>query len=314
MKRYLAAAFAVAVLLGSSGVAYASPYDWQTTYRNSDDTDYVHGGPGSLPDGNHAILGTTPDGGGSSEWYVLPSANCWHFTNGGGTYGSNNTIVSLDWGCVNVMDLTGTQDIVNSVSSLATAVASATSSVNSVSSTVSSLNSTVSGLSTSITANMQGTSTTLVYGQSGNTSAGLLDSARAVKLDAMPSYAARTMATSSRSIVTGTGATGFQVSSTRDANVNYSLTESVTASIGSASTVTVFLEIAPTNSATASDWFEVGRCTNGQTLTLAVALQSVQTVGCQVGGYVPAGYYAKLRSVTTGTGSATFNTGQEVKL
>lgn len=117
-----------------------------------------------------------------------------------------------------------------------------------------------------------------------------------------------------RSIVTGTGATGFQISSTRATEVNYKVNTSTTATIGGASTSTVVLEICPTNSATAGDWKEVGRVSNSQTITLAVALQSVQVLGGSLVGYVPAGYYAKLRSITSGTASTTYLTGQEVML
>lgn len=116
----------------------------------------------------------------------------------------------------------------------------------------------------------------------------------------------------SRSIVTGTGATGFQISATREANVQYSPTMVTTASIsGNASDIIVF-EICATNSATAGDWKEIGRLTNAQTLTLAITLQSVQTTSGQLGGLIPAGWYAKMRAITSGTVSNSFSSGQEV--
>lgn len=118
----------------------------------------------------------------------------------------------------------------------------------------------------------------------------------------------------SRSLTTSTGASGFQVSSTRDSAVNYNVTSSTTATIGGASSITVVLEIAPTNSSTAGDWVEISRFSNGQTITLAVILQSVQTSAGNLGGVIPAGYYAKLRTITSGTASASYNTGQEVLL
>lgn len=118
----------------------------------------------------------------------------------------------------------------------------------------------------------------------------------------------------SRSIVTGTGATGFQVSSTRNANVQYSPTMVTTASIsGNASDVIVF-EIAPTNSATAGDWVEIGRLTNAQALSLAITLQSVQTTSGILGGIIPTGYYAKMRAITSGTVTNSYSSGQEVLL
>lgn len=116
----------------------------------------------------------------------------------------------------------------------------------------------------------------------------------------------------SHSTTTGTGATGFQVSSSHDARVNYSLSTSTTATIGGASTATAILEIAPTNSATAGDWVEIARVSNGQTITLAIVLQSIQTTSGVLSGTVPAGYYAKIRTITSGTASVTYSSGQEV--
>lgn len=116
-----------------------------------------------------------------------------------------------------------------------------------------------------------------------------------------------------RSIVTGTGATGFQVSSTRNTFASYNVTVVTTASIGGNASGTVVLEVAPTNSATAGDWVEIARFTNGQAITLALALQSVQTLAGQVNGMIKAGYYAKLRSINnSGTPTYTYNSGQEI--
>lgn len=116
-----------------------------------------------------------------------------------------------------------------------------------------------------------------------------------------------------RSIVTGTGATGFQPSATRNTFASYSLTIATTASIGGNASGTVVLEVAPTNSATAGDWVEIARFTNGQSISLAIALQSVQTLAGQVNGMIPAGYYAKLRSINnSGTPTYSFNSGREI--
>lgn len=117
-----------------------------------------------------------------------------------------------------------------------------------------------------------------------------------------------------RSLTASTGASGFQVSATRDAVVGYSAALSTTATIGGAATATVVLEVCPTNSATPANWTEIARISNSQTITLAVALQSVQVVTAELSGIVPAGYFAKLRSTTTGTASATYISGQEVLL
>lgn len=120
----------------------------------------------------------------------------------------------------------------------------------------------------------------------------------------------------SRSIVTTAGAAnGFQLSTTRDANVNYSVTINTSISLSGNATGYVVLEICPTNSANAGDWVEIGRTPSGQTGTLVVGLVLNQVGGGQVGGIVPSGYYARLRSVNTnGTPTYTYNSGQEVLL
>lgn len=110
-------------------------------------------------------------------------------------------------------------------------------------------------------------------------------------------------------------ANGWQIDSTRDSDVNYSVTVTTTASIAGNAAGYVVLEIAATNSATASDWTEVARTGNSQTLSLAITLQSVQGVPAQLHAIVPGGSYTRLRSVTSsGTVTFVFNSGEEVKL
>lgn len=114
------------------------------------------------------------------------------------------------------------------------------------------------------------------------------------------------------SFVTGTGANGFQVSATQDSTVNYNVTVVTTSTIASGQLGTVVLEVAPTNSAISSDWKEVARCTNGQVYSLALALQGIATAGCALPTEIPAGYYAKLRTIsTTGAPTFTYNSGME---
>lgn len=119
----------------------------------------------------------------------------------------------------------------------------------------------------------------------------------------------------SRSLTTGTGGTGFQVSATRNAVVNYSVTIATAVQIGVVTNVDgyVVLEIAPTNSATAGDWIEIARAAQAQNIGLAVALSSTQKGGGNLTGIVPAGWYAKIRTVNLqGTPAYTYNSGQEV--
>ena len=53
----------------------------------------------------------------------------------------------------------------------------------------------------------------------------------------------------------------------------------------------------------------------GQTYTLAVALQGVQPQTGVVSGFIPAAYYARLRTVNnTGTPTFSYRAGQEIQL
>lgn len=114
------------------------------------------------------------------------------------------------------------------------------------------------------------------------------------------------------SFVTSTAATGFQVDPTGIAFVSYSVTISTTATIGGASSGLVYLEICPINSTNPSLWSIVAQTGNSQTITLAVALQSIQTTTSQVSAFVPAGYYARLRSSNvSGSPTFTYNSGAE---
>lgn len=100
----------------------------------------------------------------------------------------------------------------------------------------------------------------------------------------------------------------FQISTTRDALVSYSVDVSVTLSLTSGQTGNIFLEISPDS----SSWTEIGRFTNANTGALTVGLNLTQVVTGTVSGYVPAGYYARLRN--TGSGSFVYRSGQEVLL
>lgn len=135
-------------------------------------------------------------------------------------------------------------------------------------------------------------------------------------LDYIKNKPTRSWATTTRSIVTtAAAANGWQLSTTKDAQVEYSVTLVSTATIAGNSSGYVLLEIASTNSTNANEWGEIGRISNGQAVSLAITLQSVSTGGGQITGYIPAGYYVRLRSVNTaGTPTYTYNSGQEVLL
>lgn len=120
----------------------------------------------------------------------------------------------------------------------------------------------------------------------------------------------RTTSTDTQSLV-GTGATGAQISSTKDATVRYNVSTSTTSTIGGPSTSVVALKICATNNATEGSWTTVTTLENDQTITLAVALQSTQVVKSQLCADVPAGWFVKLVNSGTGTHAETFLAGQK---
>jgi hypothetical protein len=120
--------------------------------------------------------------------------------------------------------------------------------------------------------------------------------------------------TPGRSIVTTTSSTGFQIDASRSAMVNYDIDMSTTASIAGNASVTVYLETAATNSTTPSDWTTIAKVSNAQALSLAITLQSIQGTTQSLNRKIPAGKYVRIRSVISGTGSASIAYAQETKL
>lgn len=137
-------------------------------------------------------------------------------------------------------------------------------------------------------------------------------------LGTLPTIASRSFNNSpGRSLVSvASAANGFQISSTRDASVSYSvsITTSLTLSGGSAGYVV--LEICPTNSSTAANWIEISRVTSGQAGSgLVVGLAMNNSGGGALTGIVPSGYYVRQRSVnSTGTPTYSVNGQQEILL
>lgn len=250
------------------------------------------------------LMGFDPTTGAPASYYI----NSGLYLNGSMTSG----IGQLDINTLTTDKVSGLPGFENDTT---TGMAAINSSLGSLSSTVSdhaSSLSTITALDAQVNANLFGTSTTMTA-EAASTTNGLMTQAQSDKLDAMSANLPWSWATSTRSIVTGTGATGFQVSSTRNATVHYNIKVTTTASIAGNADGYVTFEVAPTNSATSTDWIEMGRCGNSQALTLAITLQSVQGTTCELTGDVPAGYYSKLRSITTtGTVTTAFISGQEV--
>lgn len=118
----------------------------------------------------------------------------------------------------------------------------------------------------------------------------------------------------SQAAVTRTLNSSFQISTTRGALAIYSVQLTVTASIAGGQNGDVVLEIA-SDSGFTTNVQTLGIAGLGQTYTLAVALQGVQPQTSTVSGFVPPGYYARLRTVNnTGTPAFSVRAGQEVLL
>lgn len=120
--------------------------------------------------------------------------------------------------------------------------------------------------------------------------------------------------TRSQSVAVRSLNSAFQINASRDAIVSYSVRITTTVSIGSNQDGDVILEIASDSAFTSNvQIISVGE--NGQTITLAIALNSVQAQTIVLNGFVPAGYYVRLRtSNNTGTPTYAYRAGQETLL
>lgn len=130
-----------------------------------------------------------------------------------------------------------------------------------------------------------------------------------LSLATFPTYPRNTSALS-LSLV-GSGATGTQISSTKDSTVRLNVSTSTTSTIGGPSTSLVALKICSTNNATEGSWTTVATLENDQTITLAIVLNSIQVMKGQLDSDVPAGWYVKLVNSGTGTHTETFLSGQQ---
>jgi arginase family enzyme len=115
-----------------------------------------------------------------------------------------------------------------------------------------------------------------------------------------------------RTLQTSTGAVGFQVSATLPSTVYYSVQISTTIAVGGSSTGTVFLEVAPTNSAVAGDWVVDAQISNNQSFAGLLTLSATQIMCFELVTYVPVGFFVKLRTTSSGTASFLYQRGTEV--
>lgn len=117
----------------------------------------------------------------------------------------------------------------------------------------------------------------------------------------------RTSTVITRSIVTSTTSTGFQLSTTLDYNVSYSVYAQVSSALAGTNTGDIYLETSPNN---AAPWTTINRS------GVSVAGVLSTTGGTQsMSGFIPSGYYVRIRSAATGSNSGsavfTYQTGQE---
>lgn len=121
-----------------------------------------------------------------------------------------------------------------------------------------------------------------------------------------------TLNTQSQSSATRSLNSAFQPSSTQNAVVIYSVQIATTLSLTTGQSGSCFLEVCASSSF-ASGVQTITSVTNAQTGTLTLGLGLTQTYSGTVMGFVPAGYYARLRTANnTGTPTFTYMSGQEI--
>lgn len=119
-------------------------------------------------------------------------------------------------------------------------------------------------------------------------------------------------ATPSQSSATRSLNSAFQISASRPVLVVYSVRITTTVSIGSNQDGDVILEIA-SDSGFTTNVQTLSISQSSQAVTLALALNSVQAQTTALSGFVPTGYYVRLRTVNnTGTPAFLYRSGQEI--
>lgn len=162
-----------------------------------------------------------------------------------------------------------------------------------------SLSSTVTGLSTSDASSVTATDTILA-------AIGKLQA----QLTATQAKFTRTTSSLSLSLV-GTGATGTQISSTKDSTIHLNISDSTTSTIGGAAISNVDIKMCATNDSTEANWTTLASIDNEQTITLAIVLQSIQVVKGAITADIPAGYFVKCVNTGSGTHTETYISGQK---
>lgn len=106
--------------------------------------------------------------------------------------------------------------------------------------------------------------------------------------------------------------TAFQISTTQNVQVSYSVSIACTLSLVTGQSGTVVLEYADDSGFT-TNVVTVQSSINANTGTLAIGLNLTQTVSASLTGVIPVGKYVRLRTISnTGSPTFTFSTSQEV--
>jgi hypothetical protein len=125
---------------------------------------------------------------------------------------------------------------------------------------------------------------------------------------AYPGFSLTPYVPSANAATRATNSTTFQVSSTRNAWVAYTIRINCTATIGSASSGTVALQYSTNNG---SSWIDVSQLENSNTVSLAIVLNSNTTQTSVLYGFIPFGTIQRIVTTTAGTTTVTFVRGQE---
>lgn len=104
----------------------------------------------------------------------------------------------------------------------------------------------------------------------------------------------------------------YTISTTRDANVSYSVSLSVTNPLlAGASTASAFLEYSTDGGA---NWITVSQAVNSSSVALTVTVAITQPNTSVISGIIPANALVRLRTTTSGTASVSYVRGQEIYL
>lgn len=111
--------------------------------------------------------------------------------------------------------------------------------------------------------------------------------------------------------ISGTGATGTQISSSKFSQIGITYSTQFTYSLTGTPSSGVVLKTCATNSATESDWVEAGRTSQTLSAGLAITVGQAITNTGQIITSIPPTYYVKAESIGSGTHTESFVSGQQ---